>query len=282
MHRSFSLAIVGTFVFSGTILSQEIDWKNKPMPTLTAADAAWDMSPPKKEPKYKEEPRYSLLVFGTKQEKRVWLVLDGHTLYVDKNGNGDLTEADEKVEATNPTDGSNKFGGAGSHTHYDVLDFTVDATAGEPSRFILWHWIRDKKFVPNSDFDRFVFGVREKYQFENVSLYRQDGVGQGQTPVIFMPKPAQAQVTAMDGPLSFVLKMEDTQELDRSEDGADVSFHIGGKVRDAFVGFGGGMGNRLTTKEVPTKAYLELEVEYKVKKAGEGPIKRKYLLKERC
>ena len=31
--------------------------------------------------------------------KRVWLVRDGSNLYVDRNGNGDLTEPDERVEA---------------------------------------------------------------------------------------------------------------------------------------------------------------------------------------
>jgi hypothetical protein len=53
----------------------------------------------KKEPAYKGKPRYCLLVFGHKATHRVWLVLDGDTLYVDRNGDGDLTEAGEKVPA---------------------------------------------------------------------------------------------------------------------------------------------------------------------------------------
>jgi hypothetical protein len=48
----------------------------------------------RKEPPYKtKSPRYCLLVFGPKADYRVWLVLDGDTLFVDRNGNGDLTEA---------------------------------------------------------------------------------------------------------------------------------------------------------------------------------------------
>jgi hypothetical protein len=50
-----------------------------------------------KEPKYKTEPYYALVVIGPRAEKRVWLVVDGDTLYVDRNGNGDLTEANERV-----------------------------------------------------------------------------------------------------------------------------------------------------------------------------------------
>ena len=52
-----------------------------------------------KEPGYRSKPRYCLLVFGQDAKTRVWLVQDGDTLYVDRNGNGDLTEAGEKVAA---------------------------------------------------------------------------------------------------------------------------------------------------------------------------------------
>jgi len=54
----------------------------------------------KKEPAYKtKDPKYGLLVFGREGKDRVWLVRDGDTLYVDRNGNGDLTEPGEKVVA---------------------------------------------------------------------------------------------------------------------------------------------------------------------------------------
>src|SRR3954454_22194099 len=45
-----------------------------------------------KEPAYKSPPQYCLLLFGVESPLRVWLVLDGDTLYVDRNGSGDLTE----------------------------------------------------------------------------------------------------------------------------------------------------------------------------------------------
>jgi hypothetical protein len=54
-----------------------------------------------REPDYKAAPRYCLLVFGTDATTRIWMVLDGNTLYVDRNGNGDLTEAGEKVTGQN-------------------------------------------------------------------------------------------------------------------------------------------------------------------------------------
>jgi hypothetical protein len=51
-----------------------------------------------KEPVYRSKtPKYCLLVFGLEAKTRVWLVRDGDRLYVDRNGNGDLTEEEECV-----------------------------------------------------------------------------------------------------------------------------------------------------------------------------------------
>ncbi len=51
-----------------------------------------------KEPKYgTASQEYCLLVFGPTADRHVWLVRDGDALYVDRNGNGDLTEPDEVV-----------------------------------------------------------------------------------------------------------------------------------------------------------------------------------------
>lgn len=50
----------------------------------------------RKEPAYQEAPKYCLMVFGKEADTRIWLVLDGKTLYVDVNGNRDLTEAVKK------------------------------------------------------------------------------------------------------------------------------------------------------------------------------------------
>jgi hypothetical protein len=50
-----------------------------------------------KEPAYRTATqRYCLLIFGPEAKTRVWLVMDGDDLYVDRNGNGDLTEPGEK------------------------------------------------------------------------------------------------------------------------------------------------------------------------------------------
>lgn len=55
----------------------------------------------RKEPAYGDKPRYALLVLGPKADTRIWLVIDGKTLHVDRNGNGDLTEKGEQVPVKN-------------------------------------------------------------------------------------------------------------------------------------------------------------------------------------
>src|SRR5262245_36156840 len=53
-----------------------------------------------KEPVYRsKKPLYALAVFGPEARHRVWLVLDGDTLYVDRDGSGDLTRPGCRVEA---------------------------------------------------------------------------------------------------------------------------------------------------------------------------------------
>jgi hypothetical protein len=59
-----------------------------------------------KEPKYQGKPDYCLLVFGPEAEFRVWLVLDGNVLYVDRNGNGDLTESNKRVAPSHKGQGN--------------------------------------------------------------------------------------------------------------------------------------------------------------------------------
>lgn len=56
--------------------------------------------PPTKEPKYSNPPQYLLLTFGMKADAKIWLALDGDRLYVDRNGDGDLTQKGELVEGT--------------------------------------------------------------------------------------------------------------------------------------------------------------------------------------
>ncbi len=58
-----------------------------------------------KEPVYKKEPKYCLVVLGAEAKTRIWVVVDGGTLYADLNGNGDLTEKTEQFKEGNDPNG---------------------------------------------------------------------------------------------------------------------------------------------------------------------------------
>jgi hypothetical protein len=55
-----------------------------------------------REPTYKGKPKYCLLVFGVEAKYRAWIVIDDESLYVDRNGSGDLTENGKRVPWKKP------------------------------------------------------------------------------------------------------------------------------------------------------------------------------------
>lgn len=71
-----------------------------------------------KEPVYKNKPKYCLLVFGPEAKTRIWLVHDGDLLYVDRNGNGNLTEKDELLRLDEPREMIAREYGAEPADHY--------------------------------------------------------------------------------------------------------------------------------------------------------------------
>src|SRR5262249_53623687 len=84
----------------------------------SAADLAKIDRTISKEPAYKNKPKYCLVVFGTEAKTRIWLVQDGDVLYVDRNGNGDLTEKDELLRPDEPQDKIAREYGAEPGDHY--------------------------------------------------------------------------------------------------------------------------------------------------------------------
>src|SRR5688572_5814004 len=53
--------------------------------------------PPSAEPKYEGKPQYLLIALGQPAHRAVWCVIDGMTLYVDRDGDGRLDAAKERL-----------------------------------------------------------------------------------------------------------------------------------------------------------------------------------------
>jgi hypothetical protein len=76
-----------------------------------------------KEPVYRAKvPEYLLLVFGPELKTRVWVVVDGDRLHVDRNANGDLTEPGEALAPS-----ESRELGEDSELYAAQTEFTLDA-----------------------------------------------------------------------------------------------------------------------------------------------------------
>jgi hypothetical protein len=231
-----------------------------------------------KEPAYQtQSPKYCLLVFGLKAETRVWLVLDGDVLYVDRNGNGDLTEASERVELDIEASKKIKVGG-GQYKGMNV--FNIGKVAG--LKLQLDFWVVNDAYVPEDNESELLKKHRQqckKYGWANATLWRmaRDG-SRAQIPVILCPRPEHAQISHLKGPLTFQLRS--VKEL---EHGAESEFDVrigtpGLPTRNSpYPVF-----SPLSTTEVPSSVHPVARFKFPNQTPGKSPIKLEVVLDQRC
>ncbi|HET6574844.1 MAG TPA: hypothetical protein VFG68_14660 [Fimbriiglobus sp.] len=251
---------------------------------LTAADLSKIDRTITKEPAYATKaPRYCLLVFGPDAKDRVWLVQDGDALYVDRNGNGDLTEAGEKVPAAKnagPKEEGYTFEvgdvtpGGTVHKGVSVGLAPLKQYAGNPSLAAV-QAIRDAlKADPNVVAARIGVDVQS-------ARFKGAGVG-GRTMqsagffdptgvLAFAGKPADAPVVHLDGPLQVSFYGE-VPKLWLSRDN-DLVLTVG------TPGLGGGTFAMLVYEDTIPKA---VRPTVEVRWPGEPPVKEHFELKQRC
>ena len=93
---------------------------------------------PIKEPDYTESPRYALLLLGAEGTSAVWIVEDGTTLYVDQNGNRDLTDDGPPIKATNLREFNGSSGPSWDRDY--LLDEIALPDGSRHTNFRLAHW----------------------------------------------------------------------------------------------------------------------------------------------
>src|SRR5262249_32743381 len=120
-----------------------------------------------------------------KAEKRMWLVIDGETLYVDRNGNGDLTEKDEQV--------------AGEKPHApDILEFhagpfvEADGKTKHSDLYVNQYFARQYGHLVNT------VGVMEVHGAQGQTTNGEDGCA-------FAEAAKDAPIIHINGPLTLVL-----------------------------------------------------------------------------
>lgn len=93
-----------------------------------------------REPAYQTgKPEYALLVFGPEARCRVWLIVDGDEIYLDRNGDGDLTARDERFEKTSDCQDI-EIGEADGKTRYVITKMRVHRDEGMkwPPSIMVW------------------------------------------------------------------------------------------------------------------------------------------------
>jgi hypothetical protein len=251
-----------------------------PAPLAQAADLAKVDRKIAKEPAYQtKSPKYCLLVFGLDAKDRAWLVQDGDTLYVDRNGNGDLTEPGKSVKLKDQNENYRGFEGGeikiGGLTHTELSVMQMKATAeliGNDEEMA-----RVKKTGP----EPWVWWVRitaersadDKRDLPKKVKYVANGDGAGM--LLFGDSPQDAPIIHLNGP--FTLGLQDRKQ--RFIVGEESMLQIGvgpqgvGPGTFAFV---------LYPDTIPADAYPEAEIAFPAKSASAEPIKKKFTLKQRC
>ena len=224
-----------------------------------------------KEPAYKSKPKYCLVVFGPEAKTRVWLVLDGDILYMDRNGNGDLTEEGERLQGAKdkglwPEDLISEARAFGP------VDLARRAGLSRYRRFSVTHTIIKK------DFPKELYPTHSQQLARNPNLtwvrvsgyvddkYRQEGWAD------WSDRPANAPILHFDGPLAP--RMSVPWVLPRRQKPAYLSFGL------ATPGLGDGKPYTYVsagTPPVPRKTLAIAEFEFPSKRPGAAPIKVKSL-----
>jgi len=223
----------------------------------------------KKEPAYQSRsPRYGLLVLGPKAETRLWLVFDSvpdplepgkarDYLYVDRNGNGDLTEPGERVAATVHKLKVDVSFGSGSYEE-TLLEFDVGDVkgAGEVHKGVkvVVEWYRGKE------------------RPVTVSA-ASGGRRQDSGAVVFAARPKGAPVVHVGGGLTFGLQPGAAFERGREK---QLHVYLG------TAGLGDGAFAALRVEDVPEGLHPVAEIEFPSPTKG-GPGKKVTVaLSKRC
>jgi hypothetical protein len=200
-----------------------------------------------KEPSYKGKPGYCLLVFGADAKTRVWLVKDGDTLYLDRNGNGDLTEDGERLDgkAVKPAGAIS----APAEKKYEIRQCNLTTVGGPKGKQEYCHIAID------------VEGAFRQYSFAG-----------------FADTPKNAPVVHFDGPLTIEVQDKNVT-LVRGEKPTDLGVYM------VTRGHGERLGSTVLVDYnlgIPADTQPVVVVEFRNKEPNGKPVTARYTLKQRC
>jgi hypothetical protein len=235
-----------------------------------AADPAKIERTLRKEPTYQsKQPRYCLLVFGAEAKTRVWVVLDGNVLYLDRNGNGDLTDPGERIVA--------------EELHPDRPDVEViyrfERTAWQASDEPILtcgpeiQWFQVVQFVPRADWHDQAWVKTEQEKAYSFSTITKTG-GDQRADFRFATSWQEAPIVHFDGARRFALSGVFDPPCFRPGESCELAVEMRTKVGDATV--------RTGFQAVPEDAHPVAEIEFPSGQPGQDPLRLRVELKQRC
>jgi hypothetical protein len=250
--------------------------------TAAAADLSRIERTIRKQPAYQsKQPKYCLLVCGPDAKTRVWLVQDGGILYVDRNGNGDLTEPGEKV-AAEKADGLEE-----GEYNFNAGDISDGGASHKELYLGIWKLAR---FAEQDEDARAAVAKNPLARAYRINLqvamppWKGAGIGgrvqqrvsQGDTRgwLQFGDRPQDAPIIHFGGPWQIMLNGRLTLTI--------------GRNTDAFLGVGTpGLGPGTTAYidyagVIPEEVYPVFDLTYAAKQPGEPPVRERYDFKQRC
>jgi hypothetical protein len=211
-----------------------------------------------REPTYESgTPRYCLLVFGPQASERVWLVLDGKSLFVDRNGNGDLTEEGERLGVENPNQDPAPF---------ESTELTLN---GKQHKFMfhLYGWFEYRK----GNVEALDPSVDVWWNDEQ----RFGAWGDEESPLKFSDSQRTAPIVHIGGPLQMGFEVR--EPLNRLGDGKfELNTAVGTK------GLGRGTFAHLMYNVIPDDVFPEATLEFPNADPKGLPIRIQTPIKERC
>jgi len=212
-----------------------------------------------KEPVYQGKPAYCLLVFGPEAKTRVWLVLDAKAkcLYVDRNGNGDLTEKGKQFTPTNHNL---------DQRIYEVGEIIASDGRTKYSKLRIEHWgtAAEARGIGFAVPESFRLSVEANGKLQRVQLKA------------FGANPRNAPRIHVDGPLTFALFDAPGQTFARGDEPSALTALIGTWDADRQA---------LTTIPIdspPANVHPIAEVEFPGNRPKAKPLKLKVVLDQRC
>ncbi len=236
-----------------------------------------------REPAYTgKSPRYALLVLGPGARDRVWLVKDGDVLYVDRNGNGDLTEPGEKITP--------RKGGSGENGYtFEIPDLTLNGRKHLNLRAAfrpLHQWTIGETagradlqaaFKKDPEGDMLSLSLQASMPHLNpvARVWLFAGPIDLDGPLCPSASPKEAPVVNLGGPLEISLHVSrPTLRRNRTN---ELMLAVG--TRGLGAGTFAAVGYPNT---IPADAHPIGEVTLPPGKAGGEPVKKRFEFKERC